>query len=68
VSEKQVPEKPQLPIEMAYQIKRDGSGYCLYQLHVQGTKVISKAKASEEDVLLITVSHLEKAIRKDYGL
>lgn len=68
MNEKQATEKPQLPLEMAYQIKRDGSGYCLYKIQVQGTKVISRSKISEEDVLLITVSHLEKAIRKDYGL
>lgn len=61
-------DKPQIPIENAYQIKRQGSGYCLHLVQVQGAKVINRQKITEEDVLLITISHLEKAIRKEYGI
>ena len=55
----------EFPIEVGYQVKRENGGYCLYRLTIQNKKVIAKAKASEPDVLVITMTHLERMIRKE---
>ncbi len=65
-NEKQAPKE--IVMDTAFQVKREGGGYCLYQLGLQNNKVITKSKISEPDVLVIAISHLEKSIRRENGL
>ena len=65
-NDRQVPKE--IAIDVAYQVKREDGGYCLYQLGIQNNKVMTKSKISEPDMLVITISHLERAIRRENGI
>ena len=49
----------------SFSIKRDGSGYAIYKIVIDGSKVLSNEKVTEPDMLPITLSKLQELVFKN---
>jgi hypothetical protein len=65
MSKSQVPKQTST---VSFSISRKDSGYYITKHIIQDGKVVSSHQATEPDVLVITISSLERLIRKAQGL
>ena len=56
------------PLENAYQIIKKDSGYYIIRQSYSNNRIVASQKMTEPDVLSITMSNLEKIIRREFGL
>ncbi len=61
----QAPEaKPEMrvPVERYFRLARSGLGWEIYDVKVQGDKVLSRSRVCESDIRLIILNKLERLV------